>query len=188
MDFLILKNPGEGVVTHLNSALDEIGSIFHFNPTSFPVVGLDTVIAGKIAESPDQPLHVIVDLEDPDIKAWDAPILSMLRTRVIAGQELPIGSSFVILTNAAKDVVDQSLSSATLASVVTLDLKTHTSQINPTTHQATLRTVAQTIENASKAVLEQGKSALINLQNPDAHEVKMAGRTSPDDFTTYPKG
>lgn len=186
MDFLILRNRGEGVVTHLTQALAQVGESFHFRPDYSGNVGLDAAIANKKLKNPDQPIHIVIDIEDSDIGAWDMPILSMLSTRVIAGQELPVGSSFVVVTTASKDDVNASFSSATVAHLVNIDLQTRTAERNPATHEATMQTLAQTIDHSSKHVLAQAKSSLVKLKNPDAVDIKMAERSTFIDLATYP--
>lgn len=121
MDFLVLKNPGEGVETNLKAALDKVGPTIMFRP--FESEDLETELKGMALEFPNQPVNLVVDLSNAELKNWDKPIRSMLNSRLVTGQSLPEGSSIILLAGIADEEVASNLSDATRARLVTVDFK-----------------------------------------------------------------
>jgi hypothetical protein len=186
VDSLILKNPGEGIIYNLKSAFDQVellGEPLFVNLFSADHVGLDEVIADRIASKPNEPVFLVIDLEGNSLKDFDLPLLSIISTRVVAGQQLPVGSKVIVATNVDKDNAIQDLSSPTVARLNIVDLKNKAPEVR---QQEVLNLVDFTATMSYQEVT-RSKSEAVKALNPDAVDVKMAERTSWKDIATYPK-
>ncbi|MBI6882803.1 hypothetical protein [Pseudomonas putida] len=187
MIFLIRKNPGEGVNTKLNEALDKIGARFEFR--SFGSGDLSSSLSEKIKENPEAPLNFVMDLEGLDLSDWNDPISLMIYKNSIAGNELPDGSSIVVLTHQSEDNVRSQLSSHVINRMVHIDLQENGHEgfeKRNESHQKMVDTVANMIENSSRPTIHQAKSDLVKLKNPETVNIESA-RTPARDYAGYPK-
>jgi hypothetical protein len=186
VDSLILKNPGEGVITGLKSAFDQaelLGEPLFVNLFGPEDAGLDQVIADRISSKPNEPVFLVIDLEGNSLKDFDMPLLSIISTRIVAGQQLPVGSKVIVATNVDKDRAVQDLSSPTVARLNIVDLKNSTLDVR----KQELLSLVDFASTMSYQEVTASKSQAVKAMNPDAVDVKMAERTSWKDMATYPK-
>jgi DNA-binding NtrC family response regulator len=111
------------------------------------------------------------------------PLLSIISTRIVAGQQLPVGSKVIVATNVDKDRAVQDLSSPTVARLNIVDLKNSTLDVR----KQELLSLVDFASTMSYQEVTASKSQAVKAMNPDAVDVKMAERTSWKDMATYPK-
>lgn len=97
-DFIIMKNPGEGVEFSLVEALSTIGPHAWIKPFSEDGGDFETTLASALAYAGNVPVRLVVDLVGANLLTAQSPLFSMLTTRKIAGHQIPEGSSIILLT------------------------------------------------------------------------------------------
>jgi hypothetical protein len=189
MDCLILKNRGQGVISHLTKALDEavFGKALWFRPSEGSV-GLDEIIASRISENPSEPIHLAIDLDHEDLNSWDMALLSIITSRAVGGQQLPSGSSIIVASNSPVDQLQDNLSVATLARLVVVDLQSQTPEKFVANHAEKINEIVKIVADSSFDRATNRKSGIIKENNPGAVDLKRAEKPSPDDLSAYPKG
>lgn len=189
MDCLILKNRGQGVISHLTKALDEaeFGKALWFRPTEGSS-GLDEIIATRISENPNEPIHLAIDLDHEDLRSWDMALLSIITSRAVGGQQLPKGSSIIVASNSPIDELQGNLSVATVARLVVVDLQSQTPEKFVANHAEKINEIVKIVVDSSFDDVTYRKSGIIKENNPDAVDLKRAEKPSRDDLSTYPKG
>jgi hypothetical protein len=95
MDFMVMQT-GTGVNFNLKTRLDELGSSVWINPFTNNLFDVQATMESALSRNSEEPIRLVIDSDGADAVALADKIFSILRYRVVAGYELPQGSSIIL--------------------------------------------------------------------------------------------